>query len=85
MLRSFRFATKLEFSVGPEIAEAIQNPDIRVNETFITLLKLHKGFLNLFFLKEALEKKVSRERIRTELQKMLVDPNAARGLSLIYE
>jgi len=36
-------------------------------------------------IKEALEKKVSRERIRTELQKMLVDPNAARGLSLIYE
>lgn len=84
MLRTFRFATKLEFTVGPEIAEAIQNSAIRVNEMCTKLLKL-KMILWFELIKEALEKKVSRERIRTELQKMLVDPNAARGLSLIYE
>ena len=60
VLRTFRFATKLEFTVIPQIAEAIKNPAIRVS--FITNFAVFRVFvLNvlLFLTRKLLKRKLA--------------------------
>ncbi|KAL4474321.1 hypothetical protein ABPG73_015947 [Tetrahymena malaccensis] len=63
ILRTFRFATKYQFTIVPDIIESLKQEEIR----------------------NSLEQKVSRERVRTELEKILRDKNVELGLNLIFQ
>lgn len=62
VLRLIRFASRLQFTIVPEVAAAMSDPQI----------------------KEALKLKISRERIGTEVEKMLYGEHPFDALKLIY-
>ncbi|KAF3938116.1 Phosphatase [Dactylella cylindrospora] len=61
VLRLIRFASRLGFTIVPEVEEAMMNPDI----------------------KDALKMKISRERVGTEMEKMLYGANPHQSLEII--
>ncbi|EGR30303.1 tRNA cca-pyrophosphorylase, putative, partial [Ichthyophthirius multifiliis] len=63
ILRTFRFASKFQYQISPEIIKALKDERIKSN----------------------LSSKVSKERIRTELTKIILDQNCILGLKYIYE
>ncbi|KRX09060.1 hypothetical protein PPERSA_01947 [Pseudocohnilembus persalinus] len=63
VLRTFRFASRYNYSIDKSLLEAIQQTKV----------------------KEALKEKVSRERMRTETEKMIRSRNPFLGLQMIHE
>jgi tRNA nucleotidyltransferase/poly(A) polymerase len=63
VLRLIRFASRLGYTIEPEVLEAARNPDI----------------------KEALRRKISRERVGVELEKALSGPDPHEALRLVFD
>ncbi|KAK7029656.1 CCA tRNA nucleotidyltransferase, mitochondrial [Paramarasmius palmivorus] len=78
VLRCIRFASRFGFDMVPEIEEAVKEPEIRVRMLLIVFSAITEDES-----KEALVKKVARERAGEELSKMVKGRSPLRSLQLI--